>query len=59
MNYNEYMYTTLHFGKHKGKYLKDVPDSYLEWAIRNIEDIGIGTMLSIEYQRRHKYMRKK
>jgi len=57
MNYNEYMYTVLHFGKHKGKFLKDVPDEYVVWAIQNIEDIGIATMFSIEYQRRHKKVR--
>lgn len=58
MRYQEYMYTKIHWGKHKGKYLKDVPDDYIEWAIKNIDDIGIATMFSIEYQRRHKKMRK-
>jgi uncharacterized protein (DUF3820 family) len=51
------MYTVLHFGKHKGKFLKDVPNEYVVWAIQNIEDVGIATMFSIEYQRRHKKVR--
>lgn len=57
MKYNEYMYTKIDWGKYKGYYLKDVPDDYIVWAIQNIEDIGIATMFSIEYQRRHKHLR--
>ena len=56
--YNEYMYTKLKFGKYKGYFIKDIPDTYLSWAILNINDVGIATMLSIEYQRRHKESRK-
>lgn len=52
------MYTKINFGKHKGKFLKDVPDDYIVWAIKNIEDTGIATMFSIEYQRRYTKMRK-
>jgi hypothetical protein len=29
-------HATLHFGKHRGKPLAEVPTSYLEWAIREI-----------------------
>lgn len=56
-NYNEYEFTKMPFGKYKGKCLRDIPDSYLKWAIQNIDDIGIATMFSIEYQRRYKQMR--
>jgi uncharacterized protein (DUF3820 family) len=56
--YNEYMYTKLNFGKYKGYFVKDIPETYLVWAIQNINDVGIATMLSIEYQRRHKESRK-
>ena len=59
MKYDEYMYTKLSFGKYKGYFIKDIPDKYLVWAIQNIDDVGIATMLSIEYQRRHKEFRKK
>jgi uncharacterized protein (DUF3820 family) len=58
MKYNEYMYVKMNFGKYKGQFLKDVPDDYIVWAIKNLEDVGIATMFSIEYQRRHKQMRK-
>jgi len=59
MKYNDYEYTIIHFGKYKGKYMRDVPDNYIVWAIQNIDDVGIATMFSIEYQRRHKKYRKK
>lgn len=58
MKYNEYMYVKINFGKYKGQFLKDVPDDYLVWAITNIEDVGIATMFSVEYQRRHKKLRR-
>lgn len=58
MNYKEYMYTKINWGKHKGKFLKDVPDDYIVWAIKHIEDVGIATMFSVEYQRRYTKMRK-
>jgi hypothetical protein len=28
----------LHFGKHKGEHLSDIPLSYLEWVILNVGD---------------------
>jgi len=58
MRYNDFMYTILGWGKHKGKYLKDVPDDYIKWAIKNIDDVGIATMFSVEYQRRYPRQRK-
>ena len=57
-NYNEYEYTKMPFGKYKNKRLKDIPDNYLEWGIMNIDDVGIQVMFSMEYQRRHKKMRR-
>ncbi|MEO2047198.1 MAG: hypothetical protein ABGX16_11570 [Pirellulales bacterium] len=27
------------FGKHKGKFLEDIPDSYLLWCLGNIPDL--------------------
>lgn len=58
MTYKEYMYTKINFGKYKGIFLKDVPDEYVVWAIKNIDDVGIATMFSVEYQRRYKQLRK-
>jgi hypothetical protein len=57
-NYNEYEYTKMTFGKYKNKCLRDIPDNYLKWGIMNIDDVGIQTMFSIEYQRRHPKLRK-
>lgn len=56
--YNDYEYTIIPFGKHKGKYLKDVPDDYIKWAIMNIEDTVLASMFSIELQRRYPKLRK-
>lgn len=52
------MYTKMKFGKYKGIFLKDIPDEYIVWAIKNINDVGIATMFSVEYQRRYKQLRK-
>jgi len=57
MRYNDFEYTIIHFGKYKGRYLREIPDDYIVWAIKNIDDDALATMFSIEYQRRHKQMR--
>ena len=56
-NYNEYKFTKLRFGKYKGVFMKDIPDSYIEWAVKNISDRASSTMFAIEYQRRFKKFR--
>lgn len=56
--YNDFMYTKFPFGKHKGSYLKDISDKYLEWIVMNIEDRGICEMCSVELQRRNIAWRK-
>lgn len=40
------------WGKYKGYYLKDVPDSYLKWAAINWQDRGVAIMFRIELSRR-------
>lgn len=57
-NYTEYAYTKMIYGKYKGVYLKDIPIEYIKWAIINIKDVGISTMLSVELQRREIFYRK-
>ncbi len=57
-NYGEYEFTKMPFGKYKDKCLRDIPDNYLKWGIMNIDDVGIKTMFSIEYQRRYPKLRK-
>lgn len=56
--YNEYAYTKVPFGKHKGKYLKNVPDEYVKWAVMNLTDRASAEMFSVELQRRFPKLRK-
>lgn len=56
--YNEYAYTKIPFGKHKGKFLKNVPDEYIKWAVMNLTDRASAEMFSVELQRRFPKMRK-
>lgn len=50
--YKEYACTRMPWGKYKGVFLKDIPDSYLKWAAINWNDRGAATMFRIELQRR-------
>jgi uncharacterized protein (DUF3820 family) len=56
--YNDFEYTIVHFGKYKGKFLKEVPTDYIKWVISNHADTAVATMFSIELQRRDKKFRK-
>ncbi len=56
--YKDFEYTIMPFGKHKGKYLREVPKDYIEWAITNIKDDALASMFSIELQRRIPRLRK-
>lgn len=56
--YTEYMHTRMTFGKHKGVYLKDIPDTYIHWAVCNITDRAVTEMFKIEYLRRNPKDRK-
>lgn len=58
MKYNDYEYTLMPFGKYKGRYIKDIPDDYLKWAIMNIDDEVCASMFSVELQRRYPKLRK-
>jgi uncharacterized protein (DUF3820 family) len=50
--YKEYAYTKMPWGKHKGKFLKDIPEDYLKWAVANWSDRGVAEMFKIELLRR-------
>lgn len=50
--YKEYAYTRMLWGKYKGRFLKDVPDDYLQWAALSWKDQGVATMFRIELHRR-------
>ena len=52
---SEYSHTKMPWGKHKGVYIKDLPEDYLIWAAKNWGDIAARTMFEIELLRRIKY----
>ena len=56
--YNDFEYSTMSFGKYKGKYLKDVPTDYIKWLVTNIEDEVQAMTYMVELQRRDKSYRK-
>ena len=46
------------FGKHKGKWLSEIPTDYIKWAILNLTDQASAEMFAVELQRRDKSFRK-
>ena len=53
-----FSYTRCPFGKYKGRFLKEIPDDYVKWAVMNHTDRGICEMFSHELQRRYPAMKK-
>jgi uncharacterized protein (DUF3820 family) len=58
MNYKEYEFTRMPYGKYKGFFLKDLPEDYLKWAVMNFNDQGMATMFAVELQRRNPKLRR-
>lgn len=58
IRYSDFKDTKMHFGKYKGKTLKDIPENYIKWLIMNIEDRGLCEMYAVELQRRKPSLRK-
>jgi uncharacterized protein (DUF3820 family) len=58
MNYKEYEFTRMPYGKYKGFFLKDLPEDYLKWAVMNLNDQGMATMFAVELQRRNPKLRR-
>lgn len=56
--WNEYAYTKMPFGKFKGRYLKNIPDDYIRWAVVHLEDRACAEMMSVELQRRDPRLRR-
>jgi uncharacterized protein (DUF3820 family) len=52
MSLKEYEFTRMPWGKHKGKFLSELPDSYILWAIKNWRDKGTMIMFETEAKRR-------
>lgn len=59
-DHNSRRYTKMHFGKHKGKYLKDIPTNYVVWASKEMEDLALRAWFTEELHYRcpnHKSLR--
>lgn len=50
--YKEYAFMKMPSGKYKGVFFKDLPDSYLLWAVDNWNDAGLRLKLRVEVARR-------
>ena len=51
-NKNEYEYTKMPWGKYKGKFMKEIPDDYIIWAVKNWKDEYTAQMFVVEMARR-------
>ena len=51
-------HTKMPWGKFKGIYLKDVPTTYIKWAVVNYKDSAIATWFAEELQHREPIYRK-
>ncbi len=51
--YSEYAYTKMRYGKYKGRFLKEIPDDYLIWAVKNWDDLASRAMFATELTRRN------
>lgn len=43
------------FGKHRGKFITDIPSSYLKWAAENLDQEDICQVCDDEWQFREKH----
>jgi hypothetical protein len=49
---NEFSYTIMPMGKFKGRFLKEIPEDYLQWAASNLNDKGLALMFRAELANR-------
>jgi len=52
MTNNEYSYTRMPWGKYKGRYLKEIPEEYLQWAANAWQDQATALMFKAELAHR-------
>jgi len=45
------------YGKYRGRWLRELPDSYLEWVIRTFTDQGLAQICADELARRRPALR--
>jgi uncharacterized protein (DUF3820 family) len=48
------MFDRFDFGKYKGKHVRDVPDGYLRWCLRDCDCLGTWLRRSIEAELRRR-----
>jgi len=58
MNYTEYEFTKMPYGRYRGFFLKDLPEDYLRWCVINWQDQAMATMFATELQRRNPKLRR-
>lgn len=51
--YKQNSYVKMPWGKYKGRYLKEIPDEYIRWAILKYQDQAMAQMFADEWARRH------
>ena len=57
--YEENSWIVWPWGRYRGRYMRDLPDSYLEWAILNITDQGMAQICADELARRRPQFKRK
>ena len=57
--YEENSYVIWPWGRYRGRYLRDLPDAYLRWAVMSITDTGMAQICADELARRDPALRKK
>ena len=56
--WQENSYIKWPYGRHRGRYLREIPDSYLEWVIKNFQDPGLAQIAADELARRRPELRR-
>jgi uncharacterized protein (DUF3820 family) len=56
--YKHNSYIRMPWGKYQGRYLREIPDDYLKWAIMTWSDAGMAEMMAIELARREPKFKK-
>ena len=56
--HQERQHSKMPFGKHKGKWTKDVPTDYLKWLVLNLKDQASATYFAEELTYREPKLKK-
>lgn len=58
-HYQENSWIKWPWGKYRGRYLRDLPEPYLTWAVMNLTDTGMAQICADELARRRPELRRK